>query len=297
MLQAPAIGDMNGDSLPDIVVTQQDGWASAYTAQKQLLWEFNYAQGQIVYATEAVIGDVNGDGWNEVLFGTFDIDFNSPGPFGVWILDHNGVPLAGANPLVVNDDLGISGAPTLADLDGDGNIEIAAATWRGKIYIWDAPGRALPARMPWPMARHDLQRTGLYINRIPNYSKSTKIASDYTPKLGESVSFIVTLIQSGTPLNETIKLTSTLPADLAYIPGSLTASSGTVNDSQAPTLTWSGSMNEISKVVLSYSTRVNRQTGIITDAAVIDAGTAGNFVLSTTLIVSGKQLFLPVLTR
>jgi uncharacterized repeat protein (TIGR01451 family) len=297
MLQAPAIGDMNNDGFPDIIVTQQDGWVRAYTAQKQLLWEFNYAQGQIVYATEAVIGDVNGDGWNEVLFGTFDIDFNSPGPFGVWILDHNGVPLAGANPLVVNDDLGISGAPTLADLDGDGNIEIAAATWRGKIYIWDAPGRALPARMPWPMARHDLQRTGLYINRIPNYSKSTKIASDYTPKLGESVSFIVTLIQSGTPLNETIKLTSTLPADLAYIPGSLTASSGTVNDSQAPTLTWSGSMNEISKVVLSYSTRVNRQTGIITDAAVIDAGTAGNFVLSTTLIVSGKQLFLPVLTR
>jgi hypothetical protein len=162
MLEAPAIGDINKDGRPDIVVSTQDGWVRAYTPEKQLLWEFNYAQGQILYTTETVIGDVNGDGWNEVLFGTFDVDFGSPGPFGIWILDHNGVPLPDSDPLIVNSNLGVSGAPSIGDLDGDGNIEIGAVTYDSWLYVWDAPGQALPDRLPWPMARHDLQRSGTY---------------------------------------------------------------------------------------------------------------------------------------
>ena len=298
MLQAPAIGDLNGDYRPDIVVSQQDGWVRAYTAEKQLLWEFNYAQGQIVYATEPVIGDVNGDGWNEVLFGTFDIDFNLPGPFGVWILDHNGNPLTDAAPLVVNNGHGVAAAPTLADLDGDGNIEITAATWYGKIYVWDTPGLALPGHLPWPMARHDLQRTGYYIDPSPNFIQSYKIPNNFTPQPGETVTFTVNLIQSGTPWNEPIQLIDTLPASLSYIPGSLVASSGTVDDSQAPTLRWYGSMFEVSQVVISYVTVVDILPSIvITSTAIVDAGQAGNFDLTATLIVNGKRVYLPVLIR
>ena len=40
---------------------------------------------------------------------------------------------------------GISSSPTLSDLDGDGLIEIAAATYSSYVYVWDTPGQALPA--------------------------------------------------------------------------------------------------------------------------------------------------------
>ena len=153
MLQAPAIGDLNGDKQPDIVVTTQDGWVRAYTPAKQLLWSFDYAQGRLQYASEPVIGDVDGDGWNEVLFGTFDANLSNVGTFSVWILGHNGSIKPGA-PLAV-DAPGITSAPALADLDSDGKLEIAAANANGKVYVWDAPGALAPARLPWPMARHD----------------------------------------------------------------------------------------------------------------------------------------------
>ena len=164
MIEAPAIGDLTGDGRPEIVLATQDGFVRAYTAAKQVLWAYNYAQGKNIHTSETVIGDVDGDGWNEVVFGTFDINYGNVGPVGVYILDHNGSPKPGT-PLWVAAP-GISSSPALGDLDGDGLIEIAAATYSGWMYVWDAPGQALSDRLPWPMARHDLQRTGLYVDPI-----------------------------------------------------------------------------------------------------------------------------------
>ncbi len=45
MLQAPAIGDLNGDKQPDIVVTTQDGWVRAYTPAKQAAMELRLRPG------------------------------------------------------------------------------------------------------------------------------------------------------------------------------------------------------------------------------------------------------------
>ena len=64
MIEPPAIADIDGDMRPDIVLATQDGFVRAYKANKQVLWEYDYAQGIIVHTSETVIGDVNGDGWN-----------------------------------------------------------------------------------------------------------------------------------------------------------------------------------------------------------------------------------------
>ncbi len=74
MIEAPSIGDLTGDGKPEIVLATQDGWIRAYTAAKQVLWAYNYAQGKETHSSEAVIGDVDGDGWNEVVFGTFAVN-------------------------------------------------------------------------------------------------------------------------------------------------------------------------------------------------------------------------------
>ena len=90
MDQAPAIADMNADGKLDIVVPTQDGWIRAYRADKTLLWQFNYAQGQQIWSSEAVIGDVDNDGRNEVIFGTYDPVNGTAGPVGLWILEDDG---------------------------------------------------------------------------------------------------------------------------------------------------------------------------------------------------------------
>jgi hypothetical protein len=46
----------------------------------------------------------------------------------------------------------IEASPALADLDGDGRIEIAVGSWDGRMYVWDDAGRL---REGWPVAVED----------------------------------------------------------------------------------------------------------------------------------------------
>jgi len=43
----------------------------------------------------------------------------------------------------------IEASPALADLDGDGRIEIAVGSWDGRMYVWDDAGQPKPG---WPVA-------------------------------------------------------------------------------------------------------------------------------------------------
>jgi hypothetical protein len=46
----------------------------------------------------------------------------------------------------------IEASPALADLDGDGRIEIAVGSWDGRMYVWDDTGQLKPG---WPVAVAD----------------------------------------------------------------------------------------------------------------------------------------------
>jgi hypothetical protein len=46
----------------------------------------------------------------------------------------------------------IEASPALADLDGDGRIEIVVGSWDGRMYVWDDTGQLMPG---WPVAVDD----------------------------------------------------------------------------------------------------------------------------------------------
>jgi uncharacterized repeat protein (TIGR01451 family) len=297
MIEAPAVADLTGDGQPEIILATQDGYVRAYTAEKQLLWAYNYAQGQEVHASETVIGDVDGDGWNEVVFGTFSVRLVKTMQVGVYILDHKGIPKAGS-PLLAAKSEGISNSPALGDLDGDGLIEIAAATYDGRVYVWDAPGYALPDRLPWPMPRHDLQRTGLYKDTEPNLSQSRKHFDPPAARLGDTVTSTIELVNTGATLKDELQITDVIPAGLSYVPGSLHVSTGQVNDSGAPILRWTGALSSVNRVTISYNVTVTQSNPrAITNTAVFDAGSAGQYNLSATIIVNGESTYMPVVRR
>ncbi len=163
--QAPALGDLDGDGVLEIVVVDGDGRVRAYTSGGRLRWTYDFAQGRRRFGSEPVLGDVTGDGSVDVVFGTYSPDSPEASSTGIGIYAlnaqgqlHPGFPLA--LTLDTGSARGVRAAPTLTDLDGDGDVEIIAASFSGALYVWDLPGAYRADRMPWPTGRQNNQRTG-----------------------------------------------------------------------------------------------------------------------------------------
>ena len=133
---SPAVADIDNDGRVEVVIgvgstmhAHQNGSVIAFDgATGRIEWAFdqgrdtaslwagdlpipdNWCEG--TYATPA-IGDVNGDGGLDVVFGSWD--------FYIWAVDGNGAPLAG---FPVNNDDTVWSSAALFDIDNDGDMEI-----------------------------------------------------------------------------------------------------------------------------------------------------------------------------
>jgi hypothetical protein len=162
--QAPALADLDSNGKLEIVVALFDGTIRAYRENGDLMWLYDYAQGQKLFGSEPVIGDVTGDGRLDVIFGTYSPDGSAHGSARLHGLDANGQPLPNF-PLPFtheggSDKQGLRAAPTLTDLDNDCDVDILAASQAGVVYAWGLSAPYSPGLMPWPTGRHDNLRTG-----------------------------------------------------------------------------------------------------------------------------------------
>jgi hypothetical protein len=293
--QAPAVADLNKDGKLEIVVATEDGWIRAYKPDKTVLWAFNYTQGETLFASEPVIGDITGDGKPNIVFSTYvpASDMRSQA-VGLWGLNADGSLMAGF-PMPFGS-LGGQSAPTLADLDRDGDVEILAATRDGQLFVWDVPAAYDSLRMPWPTGRHDVLRSAAYVWQGPDFNQTRMFAVPGAAPTGARVNFTIQVITT-MPVTYPILMTNTVPSGLSYIPGTLAATSGTVS-AAGNVLRWNGVLSKTTEAVITYGVVIDTvATTRIENTAIIDVVGWGRLVRTSSVYPNGYSVFMPVVLR
>jgi hypothetical protein len=147
---------------PHILVSLNDGDMAAFTANGERLWRYDYTQGKaIMYASEPVVADLNQDGSPEVVFTTFgDPDVTDSGRLVILAADGSALfDLALTGVGYNGNGSGAPAAPTVADLDGDDQLEIFVQTFDHGLDIYTVPGSGCDCLL-WPTARGGPLRTG-----------------------------------------------------------------------------------------------------------------------------------------
>ena len=159
---AAATVNVQGDDRPEIIVSLNDGFLYAFDSDAELLWRFDYTHGHpVMYASEPVVADLNQDGSPEVLFSTYGApDVSDSGNLVILAADGellHDVPLP--DPGSNGNGNGAPAAPTVGDLDGDGQLEVFVQTFDHGMDVFTIPGSGTHCT-PWPTARGGPLRMG-----------------------------------------------------------------------------------------------------------------------------------------
>lgn len=161
-IPAPVTINIQGDDLPEVVVSLNDGCMYAFDAFGLMLWRYNYTHGKtILFASEPSAADLNQDGSPEIVFTTYgDPDIHDSGRLIILsadgaLLHDMALPDSGHN----GNGNGAPAAPTIADLDGDGELEILVQTFDHGMDIFTVPGSGDNC-MLWNTARGGPLRNG-----------------------------------------------------------------------------------------------------------------------------------------
>jgi hypothetical protein len=156
----PPSPNILGDKRPEIIAAINDGAIYAVGPDAQILWHYNYAKGAAkTFASEPVVVDLNRDGVPEIVFGTYALSANAG---RLVILSNTGaelfdIPLPGQGS--DGNGIGVPAAPSVADLDGDGTLEIVLLTFDHGVDVFNVPGSGTQC-LPWPTGRGNLLRNG-----------------------------------------------------------------------------------------------------------------------------------------
>lgn len=172
MPAAPALGDLDGDDVPEVVIgCGAEG--DPYPAPCTSLYAWN---GDGSSVSGFPMTPSANDGWtvpNGLPYSPILTDYDGDGvleilvqtrwSWGVSTVEADGT--SNNDPALITKN-SISSPAVVGDVDDDGKLEIIIGGAnqggdKGAVYIWDVDGEADQA-FPWPMFQHDVARTGRY---------------------------------------------------------------------------------------------------------------------------------------
>jgi hypothetical protein len=159
-IPSPAVANILGDNRPEIIAGLSDGAVYAVSPDAHILWKYNYSKGASkTFASEPVVADLNRDGVPEIVFGVYGLTANAG---RLVVLSNTGEELYDLTLPGQGKDgngIGVPAAPSVADLDGDGTLEIVLLTFDHGVDVFNVPGSGCRC-LPWPTGRGNLLRNG-----------------------------------------------------------------------------------------------------------------------------------------
>ncbi len=296
----PVTVDLDGDGKLEILYASYDGRLHAFWLDKTEhgSWPFQVkkpAESFIRFASEPAVADLDGDGHAEVVVASWtQKGSNRTGK--LHILDYQGNELQAVDlPAAVGEDWnGALPAPTLADIDGDPDLEVVLNTANSGFVAYDLPGTA-NARVLWGTGRGNYQRTGSILRGT--LEGSSKTVSPILPDPGDALTYTLVLRNPG-PQLPGVRVTDTLPAEL-HLLGNLDASSGSLS-AAGNTIRWTGAVPAAMPVTITFGVNVDAHIAtprLISNIALIDDGLGNLWQRRATVIAGGYPVYLPVIQR
>ena len=140
----------------------------------------------------------------------------------------------------------------------------------------------------------------------PDLTPSYKAVSPPYTDYGERITYTVAIRNDTGPLTSTVLFSDTIQDGLSYVPGTLAATSGIVNDTASPILRWSGALSPTPAVTITYAATVTYITSgtatlilprTITNTAVIEAPGYQPITRTATVHIHWQSLYLPLVKR
>lgn len=291
------VADLDGDGQQEMLFASYDGRVHAYWLDKTEHGNWPYsvyhqAEGFIRFASEPVVADLDNDGQAEVIFGSWT-QKQSRAAGKLHILDSSGNPLYEVELPISEDWDGSLGAPTLADIDGDPDLEIVMGTAHSGVIAYDLPGTA-NARILWGTGRGNFQRSGSPLRG--SLSTSVKTVDRTVAAPGDPLAYLVRLSNPAGPTLVGARVTDTLPAGVVYA-NDLWASAGSYAYAGG-VITWTGSVQAGIPVTITFGATIHQPLPdpiALINEAIIDEGDGRTFMRQAVTIVNGRTIYLPVI--